>query len=208
MDLKIIFNKKAFKIAYFILSIILFMVGLSWFIIEYEYSKSPIAFIALRIGSISKADSISFGGTRIYIPVNSIITESDLQENLLEVKFIYEYKYVLTCLLMDNVHPDYYTDTFYNFIENISFGDLTGRSYHFKFNSDDVYILYEIADMNTEDGNHYAVNAFLPDKKLVLFISGIDLDVMKTINVIREIVYNDVEKGISLVGEKRKEDKL
>lgn len=208
MDLKKLFGKKVLKVSYLIFSIIALIISSTWFYTELNYSKSPKELYKLWKWSIPAPDSAMMGFAKVYIPKPSIILKSEAQNNTAEIEFIYDFKNKIGCWLWPEYGNDIFESVYYELIEKLSFGDLTGRSYEFKFGNDNVYMLYELADFNTEHGNAYGINAFLPEKKLILLMTGYDIDVMESIKIIKKVVYNDERVDFTLVGEIRKEDNL
>jgi len=208
MDMKLLLGKRSVRISYLIFSIISLTISSTWFYAELIHSKSPVELYGLWKWSISEPDSAIVDIAKVYIPKRSIILKSEAENNTAEIEFIYDFKYKIGCWLWPDYDNDIFESAFCDLIEKLSFGDLTGRSFEFKFGNDDVYLLYELADFNTEYGNAYMVNIFLPDKKLVLLMTGYDIDVMESIKIIKKVVYNNERIDFKLVGEIKKEDNL
>ena len=137
-----------------------------------------------------------------------MILKSEVEDKEIEVEFIYDYKYLIRCVLVPDLRYDFFEDAFYLTMDQISFGDITGRSYEFMFDSDHVFMLYEVAAFAEEKGNAYLSTVFIPEKKLWMIIGDGDLDVSKTLHIIKEIIYDNKNVGVSLVAEIRNEDNL
>jgi len=206
--MKILLKNRWARISYLLFSIIALIISSTWFYVELNYSKSPVKLYGLWKWSLSKPDSAFVDIAKVYIPKRSIMLKSESENNTAEVEFIYELKYKIGCWLWPDYANDIFEFAYFDIIEKLSFGDLTGRSFEFKFGNDNVYLLYELADFNTKHGNAYGINAFLPEKKLILLMTGYDIDVMESIKIIKKVVYNDERIDFKLVGEIRKEDNL
>jgi len=193
--------KVSIIVLYFLFSLFIALLSLIWFYTELVYSRSPVNIYNRWKASISRPDSVIYIDSKMYIPENSIILGSSQQENYVKVEILYDRNYLIGCYLVPTMDYDFFLSTYLTLVEKIDFGDLAGRYYNFMFENDIVFMLYEIEDFYTESGIQYLMTAFFPEKKLYLIISGSDLDVAKSISIIKIMVYNNKDIDVYLISD-------
>ena len=183
----------------FIISILSFASLSVWFYCTLEYEDSPLDILEYRLDSTSSPEYLTVESAYAYIPHPSIFLLDDIDSSSALVEFLYKYKYRVGIILAPRQSELDLEVMYFDMIELTNLGDLGARTYQFKSGPDLMYLLFEFGGINEFNELQYMISAVIPQRKLTVLMTGSDMDVPKSLDIIRMILYNDPSVKMDLI---------